>query len=138
MIMPSTRYTSLCNICLQDLSSDSLQCACCLTQVHQRYARLNDAIINSSNVDDSYWNCKDCIELSSILSVNDNNSTNVTFDSTYCSSFYNVKVVPGINFRHFFNVNTSYFTTEQFASNLHDAKGISIIHINCRACMQIL
>ena len=65
--------------------SDSLQCACCLTQVHQRCAILDDAFINSSNVDDSYWNWKDCIELSSIFNINDNNSTiNVTFNTSHC------------------------------------------------------
>ena len=84
MKMPSTSFY---NICLQNVFSDSLQCACCLTQVHQRCARLNDAFINSSNVDDSCWNCKDCVELCYILSINENNSTNVTFDSSNCSSF---------------------------------------------------
>ena len=64
--------------------SNSLQCACCLTQVHKRCVIFNDAFINSSNVDDCYWNCKDCIELSSIFNINDNNSTNVTFDSNHC------------------------------------------------------
>ena len=115
MIMPSTRYTSLCNLCPQNVFSDSLQCACCFTQVHQRCARLNYAFINSSNVDDFHLNCKDCMELSSILNINYNNSTDVTFDISHCSSFYNEKVDPDINFKNDFNANTSYFTTEQFA-----------------------
>ena len=95
--MPSTRYTSLCIICLQNVFSDSLQCACCLTQVHERCARLNDAFNNSSNVDDSYWNCNDYIELSSIYSIYDNNYTNVSLNTSHCSSFYNEKVNPDIN-----------------------------------------
>ena len=100
MIIPSTRYTSLCNICLQNVFSGILQCACCLTQVHQRCATLNDAFINCSNVDDFYWNCKDSMEPSSISNINDNNSTNVTFDS--CSSFYSEKVDPDINLKKYF------------------------------------
>ena len=131
MIFPSTRYTSLCTICLQNIFSDNLQCACCLTQVHQTCARLNDASINSLNVDDFYLNCKDCIELSSIFNINDNNSTSVTLNTRHCSSFYNEKVDTDINFQNTFNVNTSYFTTEQFANTVHDTKVISIIHINC-------
>ena len=94
---------------------------------------MNDVFINSLNVYDIYWNCKDCIELCSILSINNNNSTNVTFDSSHCSSFYNEKVNPDINFQNTFNANTSYFTTEQYANTMHDTKGISIIHINCRS-----
>ena len=112
MIIPSTRYTSLCNICLQYVFYDSLQCACCLTQVHKRCARLNDAFINISNVDYSYWNCKDCIALSSIINIDDNNYTNATFDSSHCSSFYNEKVYPAIHFQNTFNANTSYYATE--------------------------
>ena len=80
--MSSNRYASLCNICLQYVSYDSLQCACCLTQVHKRCARLNDAFNNSSNVDDCYWNCKDYIELSSIFYINDNNNTNVALNTS--------------------------------------------------------
>ena len=87
MIMLSTRYTFLCNICLQNVFSDSLQCACCITQVHQSCARLNDAFINSSNVDGSYWNCNDCIELSSIFIINDNNSTSIILNTSHCSFF---------------------------------------------------
>ena len=49
----------------------------CLTQVHKRCARLNDAFNNSSNVDESHWNCNDSMELSSIFYINDNNYTNV-------------------------------------------------------------
>ena len=131
MIMSPTRYTSLCNICLQNVFCDSLQFACCLTQVHQRCSRLNDAFINSSNVDDFYWNCKDCMELSSIFNINDNNSTSVTHNTSHCSSFYDEKVDTDINFQNTFNVNTSYFTTEQFANTVHDTKVISIIRINC-------
>ena len=74
---------------------------------------MNDAINNSSNVDDSYWNCNDCIELSSIFNINDNNYTNATLNTSYCSSFYNEKVKPDINLKNIFYVNTSYFTTEQ-------------------------
>ena len=95
--MPSTRFTSLCNICSQNIFSDSLQCACCLTQVHKRCARLNDALSNSSNVDDCYWNCKDCIELSSIYNINDNNNTNVALNTCLCSYSYYEKVIPDIN-----------------------------------------
>ena len=48
-----------------------------------------------------------------------------------CASFYNNKVDPDINFQNNFNVNKSYFTTEQFAKIVNDTKDISIIHINC-------
>ena len=94
---------------------------------------MNNAFSNSSNVDECYWNCKDCIELSSIFNINDNNSTNYEFDSSHCSYFYDEKVNPDINFINTFNVNTSYFTTELFANTIHDTKGISFIHINCRS-----
>ena len=36
----------------------------------------NDAFNNNSNVDDFYWNCEDCTELYSIISIDDNNSSN--------------------------------------------------------------
>ena len=94
---------------------------------------MNDAFNNSSNVDDSYWNCKDCIELSYIFNINDNNYTNVTLNTSHCSSFYNEKVNPDINLINTFNVNTSCSTTEQFENTMHDIKGISVIHINCRS-----
>ena len=132
-MMSSTRYTTLCNICLKNVFSDSLHCASCLTQVHKRCARLNDAFNNSSNVDDYHWNCKDCIELSSIFNINDNNNTNVALNTCHCSYFYNEKVNPDINLKNIFYVNTPYFTTEQFENTMHDTKGISIIHINCRS-----
>ena len=111
-MMSSTRYTTLCNICLKNVFSDSLQCASCLTQVHKRCARLNDAFNNSSNVDDYHWNCKDCIELSSIFNLNDNNNTNVALNTCHCSYFYNEKVNPDINLKNIFYVNTPYFPTE--------------------------
>ena len=132
VIIPSIRYTSICDICLQNVFSDSLQCACCLSQVHQRHARSNDAFINSSD-DDFYWNCKDCMELSFIFNMSDNNSLNVTLDACHCLSFCNEKVDPDINFKNTFNANTSYFTTEQFASTVYDVRGIFIIHIYCRS-----
>ena len=122
MIIPSTRYTSLCNICLQNVFSDSLQCACCLTQVHKRCARLNGAFSNSSNVDDCHWNCNDCIELCSIFSIYDNNYSNVTLNTSHCSSFYNEKVNSEINLKNTLSVSTSYFAAEQFANTMHDAE----------------
>ena len=83
-MMSSSRYTTLCNICFKNVISDSLQCACCLAQVYKRCARLNDAFNNSSNVDDYHWNCKDCIELSSIFNINDNNNTNIALNTCHC------------------------------------------------------
>ena len=94
---------------------------------------MNDAFNNSSNVDDYHWNCKDCIELSSIFNINDNNNTNVALNTCHCSYLYNEKVNPDINLKNIFYVNTPYFTTEQFENTMHDTKGISIIHINCRS-----
>ena len=44
-------------------------------------------------------NCEDCIELSSITSISDNNSTNVTLNTSHCSSFCNEKVDPDINLK---------------------------------------
>ena len=44
----------------------------------------------------------------------------------------NEKVDPDINFNNTSNVHASFIATEQFANTMHDAKGISIIHINCR------
>ena len=138
--MSPTRYTSLCNICLQNVFSDSLQCAFCLAQVHKRCARLNDTFSNRSNVDNCYWNCNDCIELSSIFNIDDNNNTNVALDTCHCSYFSYMSVCfsymsvsPDINLKNTFNVNTPYFTTEQFENTMHDSKGISIIHIKCRS-----
>ena len=113
--------------------SDSLQCACCLTQVHQMCARLNDSFINSLNVDDFYWNCTDCIELSSIFYINDNNSTNIALNTSHCSSFYNEKVDHDINLKNIYFFLTSYFTTELFSNTVHDTNGISITYINCRS-----
>ena len=69
--------------------SDSLLYACCPTQVHDRCARLNDAISNSSNVYDFNWNFDNCIELSSALCTKDFNSTCVTLSTSHFSSFYN-------------------------------------------------
>ena len=133
IIMSSTRYTLLCNICLQNVFSDNLQCASCLTQDHKRCARLNDALSNSSNVDDCYWNCKDCIELSSIFDIYDNNNANAALNTCQCSYFYNEKVKPDINLKNTFNVNKPFFTTKQLEITMHDAKGISITNINCRS-----
>ena len=99
-------------MCLQNVFSDSLQCAFCFAQVNHRCARLNDDFINILNVDYFYWNCKVYIELSSIFCINDNNSTNVTLSTSHCSSFYNEKVDPDI----IFQINTSYLRTEQFAN----------------------
>ena len=132
MIMFSTRYTSLCNICLQNVFSDSLQCSCCLAQVYQRCARLNDTFINSLNADDVYWNYMHCIELCSIFSINDNDSTNVTLKTSHCSYFYYEKVDLDINFQ-----NTLMLIHHALQQNnlqtLHDAKGIYIIYIYCRS-----
>ena len=94
---------------------------------------MNDGFSNSSKFDDCQWNCKDCIELSSIFNIDDNNNTNVALNKCHCSYFYNEKVNPDINLKNTFNVNSPYFATEQFANTVHGAKGISIIHINCRS-----
>ena len=94
MIMPSTRYTSLCNICNI--------CNICPQNV----------FFNSSNVDDFHWNRNDYMELSSIFSINDNNSSDVIFHISHCSSFCNEKRDPDINFQNALNANTLYFATE--------------------------
>ena len=132
MIMPS-RYTALCHIYISTkyFFCDSMQCAYCLIQVHQRFVCLHNAFNNSLNLDNFHWDCKDYTELFNIFNTNDNNSSNVALDTEHCSSFHNGKVDPDINFTNTYNTNTQYFAIDQFANTVHGIKWISIIHINC-------
>ncbi len=145
-----------CIICHKQLITSSIKCSVCACKFHKKCANLSSKELRYYESNDTNWMCMKCLtnlfpfnnlenfEFECCINLNINESLYEKYEKcTYlnfkpfkyndCNNNNEHDLDPENNFFNNLNVNSQYYTDDQFNANFSSGTAFKLIHFNCRS-----